>query len=171
MLKQKRSRELADSKRRLSPMDLLVFFLTGLLLLAMVSLSRADTWDDTLVEAKKEGELVVVLGGAASRLYRPIFEVFEDKFGIRTSVSTGSARSQSDRLLAERGARRYKVDIVMFGPTTGNRRMVANNVLDPIEPQLFLPEVVDRSLWYKGKHYYSDPENKYIFAFSGGADL
>ncbi len=171
MLNQKLSGEVAQLKRRLTPVDLLAFMLTALLVLAMVGLSRADTWDDTVAKAKEEGELVVVLGGAASRLYRPVFKFFEDKFGIRTVVSTGSARTQSDRLLAERGARRYKVDIIMAGPTTGNKRLVANHVLDPIEPLLILPEVVDRSLWYKGKHYYSDPEQKYIFAFSGGADL
>ena len=43
-------------------------------------------------------------------------------------------------------------------------------MLDPIDPVLFLPEVVDPSLWFKGKHLYSDPEEKYVFAFSGTAD-
>jgi iron(III) transport system substrate-binding protein len=137
----------------------------------MEGLSRADIWDETLAAARKEGKVVVVLGGGASRRYRPVFKFFEDKFGVRTVVSTGGGRKQADRLLAERGAGKYKVDIFMVGPTTGNTRLIPNGAADPIKPLLFLPDVVDQSLWYKGRHYYSDPEEKYIFALSGAADL
>ena len=171
MLRQNRSGEVTDLRFRLTPLDLLAFLLTGLLVLAMVGLSEAESWDKTVAMAKKEGKLVVVLGGGASRRYRPVFKFFENKFGIRTGVSTGSGRKQADRLLAERGAGKYKVDVIMVGPTTGNRRLIPNGVLDPITPELVLPDVVDKSLWYKGKHYYSDPEEKYIFAFAGAADL
>ncbi len=171
MLKRNRSGKVTQLRVQLTPVDLRAFLLTGLLVLAMAGSSGADTWGETVAAAKKEGKLVVVLGGAASRNYRPVFKFFEDKFGIRTVVSTGSGRTQADRLLVERGARKYKVDIIMAGPTTGNRRLVANHVLDPITPLLFIPEVVDKSLWYKGKHYYSDPMGKYIFAFAGPARL
>jgi len=133
----------------------------------MVGLSGASEWDETLAKAKEEGKFVAVLGGGASRNYRPIFKYFEDKFGIRTVVSTGGGRRQADRILAERGAGKYKVDIFMVGGTSGLQRILPNRAADPIPPLLFLPEVVDRSLWYKGKHYYSDPEEKYIFAFAG----
>jgi len=171
MLRRNCSEKVAQLRVRLTPLDLLAFFLAGLLVLAMVGLSGADTWDETLAAAKKEGELVAVLGGSASRNYRPVFKFFEEKYGVRTVVSTGSGRRQANRLLAERGARRYKVDIIMTGGTTGNRRLLPNHVVDPITPELFLPEVVDKSLWYKGRHYYSDPEEKYIFSFSGGAEF
>jgi ABC-type Fe3+ transport system substrate-binding protein len=42
-----------------------------------------------------------------------------------------------------------------------------NKILDPITPALILPEVTDTSKWYGGKHWYADPENKYIFMFEG----
>lgn len=155
---------------RITLMDLLVFLLTGLSVLAMAGLSWADTWDETLAKAKEEGEFVAVLGGGASRNYRPIFKTFEDKFGIRTVVSTGGGSRQADRILAERGAGKYKVDIFMVGPTTGVNRIIPNGAADPIQPILFLPEVVDKSLWFKGKHYYSDVEQKYIFAFAGNVE-
>lgn len=161
----------SQMKTWITPRDLAAFLLSGLLVLAMAGLSVADTWDDTLAAAKKEGQLVVVLGGSASRNYRPVFKFFENKFGVRTVVSTGSGRRQADRLLAERGAGKYKVDVIMVGPTTGNRRLMPNKVLDPIKPELVLPEVVDTSLWYGGRHYYSDPHERYIFAFTGSADL
>jgi len=167
MLNRNRSAKVAQLRARLTPMDLLVFLLAGLLVLAMVGLSGASEWDETLAKAKEEGKFVAVLGGGASRNYRPIFKYFEDKFGIRTVVSTGGGRRQADRILAERGAGKYKVDIFMVGGTSGLQRILPNRAADPIPPLLFLPEVVDKSLWYKGKHYYSDPEEKYIFAFAG----
>ncbi len=167
MRSRNRSAKLAQLRARLTPMDLLVFLLAGLLVLAMVGLSGASEWDETLAKAKEEGKFVAVLGGGASRNYRPIFKYFEDKFGIRTVVSTGGGRRQADRILAERGAKKYKVDIFMVGGTSGLQRILPNRAADPIPPLLFLPEVVDKSLWYKGKHYYSDPEEKYIFAFAG----
>ncbi len=171
MLKRNRSGNVTQLRRRLTPVDLLVFLLAGLLVLAMVSLTRADTWDETLAKAKKEGKLVAALGGSASRSYRPIFKYFEKKFGIRTVVSTGGGTRQTDRLLAERGAGKYKVDIFMVGPTTGNRRIIANGAADPIKPLLFLPDVLDQSKWYQGRHHYSDPEERYIFALSGNAEF
>jgi len=90
MLRRNRSGEVTDLRFPLTPLDLLAFLLTGLLVLAMVGLSGAESWDKTVAMAKKEGKLVVVLGGWASRRYRPVFKFFENKFGVRALVSTGS---------------------------------------------------------------------------------
>lgn len=136
----------------------------------LASAARADSWDEILAAARKEGSVVAVLGGSASRNYRPIFKNFEDKFGIRTVVSTGGGGKQADRLLAERRAGKSEVDVIMAGGTTAVTRLVPNGVLDPIAPVLFRPDVVDTSHWFKGKHLYSDPEEKYVLAFSGTAD-
>ena len=153
MLRKNGSRKVAQRWAKLTSMDLLGFLLTALLLPTMVGLSRADTWDETLANAKKEGELVAALGGLASRNYRPVFKYFEDKFGIRTVISTSGGRTQTDRLLAERGAAQYNVDIFMVGPSIGNSRVIPNGAADPIKPLLFLPDVVDQTLWYRGKHH------------------
>jgi ABC-type Fe3+ transport system substrate-binding protein len=155
-------------------MDLVLFLgcvVGGSALLGFGNSASAASWDDTVAAARKEGELVVVLGGAASRNYRPIFRLFQDKFGVRTTVSTGGGSKQADRILAERAAGKYEVDIMMVGGTTANDRIVPNGVVDPIAPVLFHPDVVKKSLWYKGKHHYSDAEEKYVFAFSGTADI
>lgn len=136
----------------------------------LASAARADSWDEILAAARNEGSLMAVLGGSASRNYRPIFKNFEDKFGIRTVVSTGGGSKQADRLLAERRAGKSEVDVIMAGGTTAVTRLVPNGVVDPIAPVLFRPDVVDTSRWFKGKHLYSDPEEKYVLAFSGTAD-
>lgn len=127
MLKRNRSGRVMQLRVRLTPLDLLAFLLTGLLVLAMLGLSGAESWDKTVAMAKKEGQLVVVLGGGASRRYRPVFKFFENKFGIQTVVPTGSGRKQADRLLAERGAGKYKVDVIMVGPTSGSGGALQEN--------------------------------------------
>jgi ABC-type Fe3+ transport system substrate-binding protein len=166
---------LAVMNRRIARLVNLLLFLGylagGFALLGVGSSARAASWDETLAAARKEGELVVALGGSASRNYRPVFKYFEDKFGIRTVVSTGGGTKQADRILAERAAGKHEVDIIMVGGTTAVTRLLPNGVIDPITPVLFLPEVVDKSRWLNGKHLYSDPEEKYVFAFSGTADL
>ncbi len=164
-------KDLSKIMTRFRPLDPLTCLLAVLLVLAIPGLSGANMWDDTIAKAKEEGTLVAVLGGSASRNYRPIFKYFENKFGIRTVVSTGGGRRQADRLLAERGAGKFKVDVVLIGGGSANTRLLPNKVLDPIGPVLFHPEVVDQSLWYKGTHRYSDPEEKYVFAFSANAEL
>ncbi len=95
MLRKNCSGNVAQPRVRLTRLDLLAFLLAGSLVLAMEGLSRADIWDETLAAARKEGNLVVVLGGGASRRYRPVFQFFEDKFGVRTVVSTGGGRKQA----------------------------------------------------------------------------
>jgi ABC-type Fe3+ transport system substrate-binding protein len=148
----------------------LAIALWTVVVLGLGSNARADSWDTVLAAARKEGSLVAVLGGSASRNYRPIFKIFEEKFGIRTVVSTGGGSKQADRLLAERRAGKSEVDVILAGGTTAVTRLVPNGVLDPIAEVLFLPEVVDTSHWFKGRHLYSDPEEKYVLAFSGTAD-
>lgn len=148
----------------------LAIALWTVVILGLASNAKADSWDEVLAAARKEGSLVAVLGGSASRNYRPIFKNFEEKFGIRTVVSTGGGSKQADRLLAERRAGNSEVDVILAGGTTAVTRLVPNGVLDPIAEVLFLPEVVDTSHWFKGRHLYSDPGEKYVLAFSGTAD-
>ena len=42
-----------------------------------------------------------------------------------------------------------------------------NKALNPIPPAVILPEVLDESKWWGGKHHYIDQENQYIFLFEG----
>ena len=161
-----------DKKASLGGFEMMLgYFSVGLALLLFASSASAASWDETVAAARKEGELVVALGGSASRNYRPVFKHFENKFNIRTVVSTGGGSKQADRILAERAAGKHEVDVIMVGGTTAVTRLLPNGVLDPIASILFHPDVVDKSRWLSGKHLYSDPDEKFVFAFSGSADL
>ena len=128
------------------------------------------TWEETPAAAQEEGELVAGLGGGASRTLRPWYQEFGDKYGINIIVSGGSGRETAARLLAERDAGKYTLDVLQAGSGTTNTILLPNKVLDPVAPQLFLPEVVDPAGWYLGKHWWGDPESIYTFLMAGNHD-
>ena len=69
--------------------------------------------------------------------------------------------------MAERRAGKFLVDMAMLGSGTMYRVFYKGRVLDPIPPALMLPEVTNLSLWWQRKHFYADPENKYVFITQG----
>lgn len=126
-------------------------------------------WDALIAAAQEEGEVVLVFGGSAGRNYRPVAEFFQDKFGVKAVVSTGSGSAQANRILAERDAGQFLVDVLWVGGTSANTRMVPANALDPIADLFIHPEVTDLSLWFKGKHWYADEPQQYVFSLSADA--
>jgi len=42
-------------------------------------------------------------------------------------------------------------------------------MLEPIQPALMLPEVIDETRWFGRKHRYLDPDGKYVFAYLANA--
>jgi ABC-type Fe3+ transport system substrate-binding protein len=122
-------------------------------------------WEQTLAAAKKEGEISFY----GSEGYEKIFELFQKRYPeIKVKSNTtrrGSEHGQA--VMTERRAGQYLVDLFINGVVTPNTVFYKANILEPIRPQLLLPEVVDESKWWGGKHHYADPEGKYIFVFQG----
>jgi iron(III) transport system substrate-binding protein len=123
-------------------------------------------WDELVQRAKSEGQLVVFLGRAGTRQLRDAFPVFEQKYGIKVTQVAGSGNENADKVLAERDTGIYTADLWMGGLTTINTRLLPKQVFDPMEGQLMLPEVKDKTGWMKGQHWWGDPEKKYTFLFS-----
>ena len=48
-------------------------------------------WAKLIAAAKQEGTVAIASGGAPSRQYRPVIDVFQKKFGVKVEMSTGSA--------------------------------------------------------------------------------
>ncbi len=124
---------------------------------------KAD-WEDTLRAAKKEGRLVLHV----SESYEAIFAEFQKKFpAIKVVTVSGRGSQIAQRVLAERRAGKFLADLYLSGSGTPYRHFYKRGNLDPIKPTLVLPEVVDKSKWWRGKHFYHDDEGKYILAFNG----
>ncbi len=117
-------------------------------------------WERTIAAAKKEGKLIYT-----GRSVAPFFQEFQKRYPeIKTiRMLTQGGRATGQRLMAERRAGLYAADVLFLGGTSGTQ-LARAGVLDPIKSILILPEVLDRSKWWKGKHHYVD--NGYVLAFA-----
>ena len=146
----------------------ITFGMLSLLFLGLFghSTARADwkrEWEKTLNAAREEGRVFIY----GTRNYDLLFSEFQKKYpGIKVHIATGSATEIVQRLMAERRANKYLRDLYFGAVTVAYKVLYKGKVLSPITPTLILPEVVDRSKWWGGKHRYLDDEGKYIFKFN-----
>jgi iron(III) transport system substrate-binding protein len=135
----------------------------GYALAAQADAWKAD-WEKTLQAAKKEGQLV--LYGSAD--FEHLFAEFHKKYPeIKVVGVYGRGADVAKRFMSERRAERYLADLYVNGMTTGYNVFYKAKALDPIPPQLVLPEVTDLSKWWQGKHHYVDPEGQYLLNING----
>ena len=127
--------------------------------------SFEQDWSNLIAAAKQEGTVAIASGGAPSRQYRPIVDVFQKKFGVKVEVSTGSATDTVNRVLAERKAGRYIMDVALISSRENNQRLVPSESLVAFAPLLIHPEVVNTANWYGGKHSYGDKASRYVFIY------
>src|SRR5918995_2663981 len=122
-------------------------------------------WEQTVTAAKKEGEVSFY----GSQGYEKVFEIFQQKYPeIKVNSVTNLRGSEhGQRVMTERRAGKYLVDLFINGVVTPIQVYLKANILEPIRPALILPEVTDESKWWNGKHHYADAEGKYIFVFQG----
>jgi iron(III) transport system substrate-binding protein len=124
-------------------------------------------WEKTVRAAEDEGALVIYM----TQAFEPVFrEVFQKKFPkIKVTLVTGRGPDLSQRVMSERRAERFAVDLYVSGNISPLTVFHKAKILEPVKSLLLLPEVLDTSAWYEGKHHYDDPENRFIFVFEGTA--
>ncbi|HET9803681.1 MAG TPA: substrate-binding domain-containing protein, partial [Candidatus Acidoferrum sp.] len=71
------------------------------------------------------------------------------------------------RIMAERRAGKFLVDVYIAGTTTAYEVFYRAKMLDSVRAALILPDVIDESKWWLGRHHYIDPEGQYIFVYVG----
>jgi len=158
-----------------------LFFLVNLLALTLGTAVMSQTsspraagtkpgweaeWERTVEAAKKEGEVTFV----TSRDFDIVFSrYFHKKYPeIKPVAMTVAGMSGFlPRIITERRAGKYLWDLYLGSSSTGYVNLYINHGLDPIPPNLILPEVLDESKWLGGKHEYVDKEEKYLFASNG----
>jgi iron(III) transport system substrate-binding protein len=133
------------------------------------TLAWEQQWEQIVQGAKKEGQVTVYVHST----YAPVLNsgAFEKAFPeIKLVVVSGVENDLERRFSAERRAGKFLADVFMVGVLRSNDFKQAK-YLDPIKPVLLLPEVVDESRWWQGKHYYSDPEQLYLFRYVASTQL
>ena len=142
-------------------MSRLIRLAAWMLLVALAGLANAagswqEDWERSLQAAKKEGTLAMIGPPGADRR-DALTETFQKKYGISVEYHADSGAGILPRLSAERKADRYLWDVVITGTTTGLEALIPARVLDPLEPQLVLPEVKDLKQWRGGAFEFLDP--------------
>jgi iron(III) transport system substrate-binding protein len=118
-------------------------------------------WEKTLDATKKEGPFTIYF----YRYGRLVEEFSKDYPWIKPIVVSGRGSQLTTRIISERRAGKFIVDLFSGGANGNFNVLYKGKVLDPIKDALILPEVVDQSKWYQGEHRYADPDGKYIFAY------
>ena len=128
---------------------------------APTAVAGASGWDALVAAAKGEGK-VVVSGppdpGASTR----IPEAFRQRFGIEVEYLAGNSSQLAARIQGERAAGQYTMDVSLSGSDTVYGTFLPNGWLEPLRPNLVLPEVVDGSNWRTGEPWFRDPEKRMV---------
>ena len=81
-------------------------------------------------------------------------KAFEEKFGIKSYVVTGTGPELSQKIVSEYNAGLHEADVSFQGCSTLITLIGTHGYLAPIEPLLILPEVRDRKAWFGGQLNY-----------------
>jgi iron(III) transport system substrate-binding protein len=145
---------------------LLVCQLTGSIRLILAAESKATwqaEWDRTVRAAEHEGQVTVSIGGYGAIIDAGVFQKTYPK--IKITHITGAGTDLTQRIIAERRAGKYLVDVYNSGGNSLFQVLYLGRVLDPIKTALILPEVADATKWWEGKHKYADKEGQHIFVY------
>jgi iron(III) transport system substrate-binding protein len=117
-------------------------------------------WEKTVEEAAREGQINFYTLSD----YKDYVAEFQKKYPkIKVNAVPGRGADISSRILTERRAGKYLVDVFRSGDISAYQ-VYSAKALQPIGANFILPEVKDESKWWQGKHHYQDPEGKFIFA-------
>jgi iron(III) transport system substrate-binding protein len=121
------------------------------------------TWENTVAAAKKEGRLNFYVGRYGTE---KLLNEFRKEFPeIKIVPVNGPGNSLGTRIISEARAGQVVADLYSGGAVTNYEILYKGKTLDPLKPALLLPEVIDESKWYGGKHCYNDPEHQYVFIY------
>ena len=153
----------------------LKFYPAALLILSMIYapalFAQSDSgwqkkWDQTLAQARKEGK-VVVLGPPGDQIREALTGGFAKAFPDITIEFSGARGGElATRMKAERDAGVYSVDVLINGTSTANSYFKPMKALEPIEPALILPEVIDPKNWRDNRLEFSDRTTKFDLVFT-----
>ncbi len=136
---------------------------------AAVTAAWQKRWEDALQAARKE-EKVVLYSSLGGETNPAMARAFRDKFGIDLEFVTGSGADISAKVLNERRAGLYLADAFIVGAGELIPSIKTAGVLDPMEPALILPEVIDPAAWNIGRVPFLDKDRSVIAFIAGYRD-
>lgn len=124
-----------------------------------------SSWDQIVSSAEKEGA-IVIFGQGGTHIRNGLIQGFSKKYPkIQVEYSGARGSRIASKVLTQRRAGRFLVDLVSSGPTSLVTALKPAGALDPIQKFLVGPDVQDPSKWMGGKFEFSDDDGKYLFVY------
>ncbi len=116
-------------------------------------------WEKLKVEARKEGSLsLYTSAGAAMR--DPLTKFFKENYGLNLDWIAARANELSQKIFTEQRAGIYNIDVYIAGVSA--LQLAEGNALQSLDPVLFLPEVLDNSVWWGGNLIFLDQQHTWV---------
>ncbi|MBI4333077.1 MAG: extracellular solute-binding protein [Chloroflexi bacterium] len=121
------------------------------------ALPRQQEWDNLVAEAKKEGNVIIV-SAVSSGVRDGLSRAFQEKYGVGLEFVSGRTEESTAKVLAERRAGLYLRD-AWIGGGSSDAALGAADALEPIEPVLLLPEILDKKAWWGNELLWNSPDH------------
>jgi len=143
---------------------MIVFLACSIVLSFTPNVFAAGDWEETLKKARQEGKLAL-MGGSSVRAIKKHTDFIKKKFGIELVTTSGRASALIKKIGEERKGGLFLHDVFLTGGEDLVVQVKPTGFLDPLEPVLVLPEVVDPKLWHEGKLGWMDKDH-YVLAYA-----
>jgi iron(III) transport system substrate-binding protein len=121
-------------------------------------------WEKTVEAAKQEGKVVVSIPTSAE-LRKALEAGFQKEFaGIDLELSAARGASNINKIVEEQRAGVHRVDLHMGGTSSIITGLLAQNLLEPLQTRLILPQVREAKNWWSG-HLWADSAHQYVYSF------
>jgi iron(III) transport system substrate-binding protein len=130
--------------------------------MAQAPFSPAE-WERTVAAGKREGKVVASIPPSAE--LRKLMEIaFPRRYGIGVEFVPARGGAIIQRMVSEAKSGAQYFDLHIGGTESVVTGILPENILEPVEPFLILPEVRDPKNWWGG-HIYIDNPRRYIYNF------
>ena len=138
----------------------------GSLVSSAAMAQSAQSWEQILAAAKKEGT-VSVIGPQGSETRDALTLAFQKKYpDIRVELQSMAGNQIGPKLFNELAAGRNSTDVLITGTTTALETLLPAKALVAVKPWLSGPNTQDPSKWRGGKLTFSDEAQSYNLVFS-----
>ncbi|HLY64523.1 MAG TPA: extracellular solute-binding protein, partial [Chloroflexota bacterium] len=127
-------------------------------------------WDQIIAGAKKEGKLNLVV--TTGEPFSTVYQAFTAKYGVQVDITTGNGQADIvPRIANERKSGQFLWDAMVHSPQALFNGLKPIGALDPLQPSLVLPEILDDTKWAGGFDAgWADTEKKLVYTFVSYAE-
>jgi iron(III) transport system substrate-binding protein len=119
-------------------------------------------WDKAVEGAKKEGRVVVSVP-ASAEVRKGLEEGFKKRFGLEVETVAARGAAVVRKIVEESRAGVRYFDLHVGGSESIVTGFLPENILQPVEPWLILPEVKEAKNWWGG-HIWVDNAKRYVYS-------